>query len=249
MPSNLKRLQDRAAAIAARMTELADIDERSEEQTAELRKLSEEADTVKADLEFEGRLADKEKELRAVVEQATPAPAAPAPVEERKVEIRPVQPHYTSLRAFNEGPESVESAYRCGRWLRATVFKNADDIRWCRDHGVESRAMGEGSNATGGALVPEEFASRVIRLVEEFGTFPPAAENVTMTRDTLVIPKRVTGTTAHDGLLRGRRLGDHRERADLRERQPGRQEAGRLLPDEHRDRRRRSRLDCRFGRD
>ena len=75
MPSNLKRLQDRAAAIAARMTELADIDERSEEQTAELRKLSEEADTVKADLEFEGRLADKEKELRAVVEKAAPAPA------------------------------------------------------------------------------------------------------------------------------------------------------------------------------
>lgn len=196
MPSNLKRLQDRAAAIAARMTELADIDERSEEQTAELRKLSEEADTVKADLEFEGRLADKEKELRAVVEKAAPAPA-PAPVEERKVEIRPIQPHYTSLRAFNEGPDSVESAYRCGRWLRATVFKKEDDIRWCRDHGVEARAMGENSNATGGALVPEEFASRVIRLVEEFGTFPPAAENVTMTRDTLVIPKRVTGTTAY----------------------------------------------------
>jgi len=198
MPSNLKRLQDRAAAIAARMNELADVAERSEDQTSELRRLSDEADTVKSDLEFEGRLAAKEQELRAVVEKAAPAPvAAPAVEEPKRVEIRAIQPHYTSLRCFNDGPDAVESAYRCGRWLRATVFKKEDDIRWCRDHGVEARAMNEGSNAAGGALVPEEFASRVIRLVETYGTFPPAAENVTMTRDTLVIPKRVTGTTAY----------------------------------------------------
>jgi HK97 family phage major capsid protein len=198
MPSNLKRLQDRAAAIAARMTELADVAERSEDQTAELRKLSDEADTVKSDLEFEGRLATKEQELRAVVEKAAPAPVvAPAPVEERKVAIRPINVHYSTLRAFNDGPEAVESAYRCGRWLRATVYKNADDIRWCQDHGIEARAMSEGSNASGGALVPEEFAARVIRLVETYGTFPPAAENVTMARDTMIVPKRITGTTAY----------------------------------------------------
>ena len=196
MPSNLKRLQDRAAAIAARMSDLAASEERSEEQTTELRRLSDEADKVKADLEFEGTLAAKEAELRAVVEKAAPVAIA-APVEERKVEIRPLLPSYRSLRAFNDGPEAVESAYRCGRWLRAHVFKNADDIRWCRDHGVEARAMNEASNSAGGALVPEEFANRVIRLVEEFGTFPPAAENVTMTRDTMIIPKRITGTTAY----------------------------------------------------
>ena len=58
--SNLKRLQDRAAAIAARLNELADVEERSEEQTTELRRLTEEADTVKSDLEFEQKLAAKE---------------------------------------------------------------------------------------------------------------------------------------------------------------------------------------------
>ena len=67
MASNLKRLQDRAAAIAARMTELADVNERSEDQTSELRRLSDEADKVKADLDFEGALATKEAELRAVL--------------------------------------------------------------------------------------------------------------------------------------------------------------------------------------
>lgn len=199
MASNLKRLQDRAAAIAARMTELADVAERSEDQTAELRRLSDEADKVKSDLEFEGKLAAKEQELRAVVEKAAPAPVAavePA-AETKKVEIRAIHPHHTTLRAFNEGPDAVESAYRCGRWIRGTVFKNADDLRWCRDHGVEARALGENSNSAGGALVPEEFASRVIRLVETYGTFPGAAESVTMNRDTMVIPKRLSGTTAY----------------------------------------------------
>jgi HK97 family phage major capsid protein len=198
MASNLKRLQDRAAAIAARLNELADCDERSEEQTTELRRLTDEADTVKSDLEFEQRLAAKESELRAVVERAAPAPAATVVAEEpKKVEIRAIHPHHTTLRAFNDGPDAVESAYRCGRWLRATAFRNEDDLRWCRDHGVEGRALGENSNSSGGALVPEEFASRVIRLVETYGTFPGAAESVNMSRDTMVIPKRLSGTTAY----------------------------------------------------
>jgi len=199
MASNLKRLQDRAAAIAARMTELAAVEERSEEQTSELVSLTKSADETKSALEFEERLATKEAELRAVVEKAAPAPApvaAPA-AEEKKLEIRHILPHHTQLRAFGDGPDAVESAYRCGRWLRATVYKNSDDLRWCKDHGVEARALGENSNSTGGALVPEEFANRVIRLVETYGTFPGTAENVSMSRDTMVIPKRLTGTTAY----------------------------------------------------
>ena len=201
MASNLKRLQDRAAALAAKMTELVNVTERSEEQNSELRRLSSEADVIKADLDFEGRIAAKEAELRAVVEKAAPAPAPAAEspkADEKKTEIRAILPHHTQLRAFNDGPEAVESAYRCGRWLRAHIYKNADDIRWCKDHGVESRALGENSQSSGGALVPEEFAARVIRLVENYGTFAASnVEKVTMVRDTMIIPKRVTGTTAY----------------------------------------------------
>ena len=197
MASNLKRLQDRAAAVAARLNELADVAERSEDQTAELRRLTDEADKVKTDLEFEERLAAKEAELRAVVERAAPAPAAAPAEEPKKVEIRAIHPHHTTLRAFNDSADAVESAYRCGRWIRGHVFRNQDDLRWCRDHGVESRALNEASNSAGGALVPEEFANRVIRLVETYGTFPGAAESVSMTRDTMVIPKRLSGTTAY----------------------------------------------------
>lgn len=202
MASNLKRLQERAAGISARMAELTAVEDRSADQTKELLSLSAQADQVKTDLEFEERIAAKEAELRSVVEKAAPAPAA-APVAEakdepKKIEIRGIAPHHSQLSAFNDGPEAVESAYRCGRWLRAAVFKNADDIRWCKEHGVENRALNEGSNSAGGVLVPEEFAARVIRLVENYGTFAASGvEKVTMSRDTMIIPKRVTGTTAY----------------------------------------------------
>lgn len=200
MSKNLKRLQDRAAAIAARINELADLETRSEDQTVELRKLSDEADTVKGDLEFEQKLAAKEAELRTVVERAAPASAQPqaqkAAVAE-KVEIRGISTSHTSLKAFNESREDVEQAYKVGRWLRGTILRNSDDLRWCQDHGVETRALSEGVNSAGGTLVPEILADRVIRLVERYGTFPPAVENMTMSRDTLVIPKRLTGTSAY----------------------------------------------------
>ena len=195
--SNLKRLQDRAAAVAARMNELAGVSERSEEQTAELRKLDTEADTVKADLEFEQRLAAKEKELRSVIEPAAaPAPAATEP-EKRKLPAQVSRIDYRSLSAFNDSPAAVEDAYKVGRWLRASIFRREEDLRWCNDNGVESRALNEAVNSAGGTLVPDVLADRVIRLVETFGTFPPAAESQTMTRDTLVIPKRLTGTSAY----------------------------------------------------
>lgn len=197
MPNNLRKLQDRAAAIAARLTELADTEERSEEQTAELRKLSDEADAVKADLDFEQKLAAKEAELRAVVEPAAPAPAPVEKAEEKKAEIRQVLPHHTELRCFNDSPESVEKAYGIGRWIRGTLLRSNDDLRWCKDHGFEARALSEGTNSAGGFLVPDEFAARVIRLVEEYGTYPEAAERVVMARDVMNIPKRASGTTAY----------------------------------------------------
>jgi len=196
MGQNLKRLQDRAAAIAARMSDLADIEDRSEEQTAELRKLSTEADAVKADLDFEATLAAKEKELRSVVEPTAPAPA-PVEKAEKKVEVRQVLPHHTELRAFNGNADDVEAAYRVGRWIRGTVFRREEDLRWCRDNGVEARALSEGVNSAGGYLVPDEFAARVIRLVEDYGTMPGACERVTLARDVMNIPKRASGTTAY----------------------------------------------------
>ncbi len=224
MSKTLKALQNRAAAISTRMRSLSDNTDRTESENAELRNLVKESHEVRQNLEFEKNIADEQANLRAVVEPAAPAgtqapaPAgvqANAPAEEtpearsrktlRELEVRGVPvPHHTQLRAFNERPEDVEVAYRMGRWLRGHFFKNAEDLRWCADHGVtaggspEARALGENSNTAGGALVPNEFAARVIRLVESYGTFASSpVEKVTMTRDTMIIPKRVSGTSAY----------------------------------------------------
>jgi HK97 family phage major capsid protein len=195
--SRLKVLQDRAAAISSKMDELVALAERSEDQTAELRKLSDEATQVEKDLAFEQDLVKRAASLNKVVEPSKPAgPAADQPPP--KVEIRAISHvDHRSLRAFNTSKDDVTTAYRCGRWLVAEVFGRPDDIRWCKENGLEVRALAGGVNSAGGALVPDEFSARVIRLVETYGTFPGAAENVTMGRDTLVVPKRLTGTTAY----------------------------------------------------
>ena len=214
MSKHLKNLQNRAAAVSKQMRALSDITDRTPEQDAELKALVAQSGEVRQALDFEANIAKAEAELRSTIDQAAPAaataPAAPAPQEPETRELRAKKtladleirgvhvPHHTQLRAFNERPEDVEVAYRCGRWLKAHVFKNADDIQWCKDHGVEARALGENTNSAGGALVPEEFAARVIRLVETYGTFAASSvEKVTMNRDTMIIPKRVTGTTAY----------------------------------------------------
>ena len=80
MSKTLKALQNRAAAISARMKALSDIADRSEEQGAELKSLVKESVEVRQNLEFEANIAKEEAQLRAVVEPAAPASApAPAP--------------------------------------------------------------------------------------------------------------------------------------------------------------------------
>lgn len=195
MPSKtLRSLQDRAAAIAARLTELADTEDRSADQTAEINKLAAEADAVKGDIEFEQRLNAKEAELRSIVEPAAPAVDPVVQPEEKPVEIRSLLPHHTELRAFNRRPEDVETAYRLGRWLAASVGRNEDDLRWCKDQGLEVRSLTVGGDTAG--IVPPEFSSSILRLVEEYGVFPRVADNMVLAREVMNIPKRTAGISA-----------------------------------------------------
>lgn len=113
-------------------------------------------------------------------------------------------PRYSKLEAF-KGPNAEEKAHRCGMWLQASCFKNDHAQRWCHEHGVEWRALSTGSNAAGGALVPEEFAQTIIDLREEYGVFRQNVRIQPMGSDVMTIP-RVTGQlaatfTAENGAL------------------------------------------------
>lgn len=164
---------DNAADLAARDLELAGLTERAKELTTKI--------------DFEAKVAESAKNLRAVAERSSPAPEVR---EERSVRVEAVRDGRT-LKAFR----SHEDAYRVGRWLQATFAGDADAKRWCQDHGVEARTMVEGVNSLGGFATPDELSQTIIRNVETYGVAPGALQNFAMSSDTLSIPKRLSGVT------------------------------------------------------
>lgn len=90
-----------------------------------------------------------------------------------------------------------ELAYKFFQFL-ATVLTPPDTeihikaARFCRENGF-LKALGEGLNEFGGALVPAEFDRMIIRLVEKFGVFRQNARVRLMTRDLRTMPRRTGG--------------------------------------------------------
>lgn len=167
---------DNAADIAARDLELAPLTERAKELAGKI--------------EFEQKVADSVKNLRAVAERCTPAPEVRA--EEPKVRIQSV-PYHGKLRAFR----SEEDAYKAGMWIKGYLRHDADAKRWCQDAGVEARAQGSAASTTGSAFVPDILSSTVLRLVNEDSVFASNATNIAMPSDVVLVPKRTGGATAY----------------------------------------------------
>jgi len=140
----------------------------------------------KAIADEESREARKAELLKAL-NRATPAAEAPAKTSIRALGFR------GKLRAF----DNERDAFVSGQWLKATIGHDAEARRWCQDQGIETRDMGGQVNSLGGALVPEEFSNTLIRLVETFGIAPGIAQNISMSSDTLLVPRRLTGVTGY----------------------------------------------------
>jgi HK97 family phage major capsid protein len=119
--------------------------------------------------------------------------AAPVETTDVKTRIEPV-----STRGYKPGVfESPEVAHRCGQWLKAH-FGDRNARQWCSDHlGTEYRDMGGQVNSLGGNLVFEDFSNTIIRLVEKFGVASTVFQNVTMSSDTLLVPRRLTGVSGY----------------------------------------------------
>jgi HK97 family phage major capsid protein len=184
---------DVVAAVAADGT-MVDPNAAAAQQNS-LRSLMARADEIKAKIDFLETVAAKEKELRSVLERSAPAKAIDTPeAKEPAVENREyaVPKSHGPLKAFR----SSEAAYRAGMHIKGYVFGDAEARRWCKDHGVESRAQGAGVNSLGGVLTSPELAGEIIRLVEEFGVYPQYAKRVNMNSDTLVYARRTGGLTA-----------------------------------------------------
>ena len=131
--------------------------------------------------------------------QPMPGPKAP-PVEpldsERHTPVKiEYVPRCTPVKNFH-GPNANEDAYRVGRWLTATFFKNQGSLRWCREHGMPVNVHTEGVNTAGGFVVPDEMSNQIIVLRNQFGVFRQNTRVLPMGRDLISIPRWGTGLTA-----------------------------------------------------
>jgi HK97 family phage major capsid protein len=104
------------------------------------------------------------------------------------------------LQAFANTREGHAQAYRSGQWLRAALLGDPRALNWCERNAVQvdvRAAHSAGENVKGGVLVPEEFSANILRLVDEYGVFRRNTRVVPMSTDTLNIPRRTGGLTAH----------------------------------------------------
>lgn len=170
----------------------------AEANAKELEALAERADALRSKIERAEKVAAKVAAAKAVAERCVPV-ESDQPKEERAVS-KPINyaalPGAGRLRSF-KGPNAEEKAYRAGMWYRGYLFGDENARRWCRDHGVETRAQSTESSTLGAALLAEEVLNQLIVLVDEYGSFPRYARNVSMSTDSVVIPRRTGGLAAN----------------------------------------------------
>ena len=112
-----------------------------------------------------------------------------------KPNVIPYQRRAGKLKAF-KGAHAEHDAYRSGQFIRAALFNHDRANRWCRDQGIDVRAMSVGINTAGGFTVPEEMSNAIIDLREEYGVFRRECEVVPMSRDIMSIPRVAGAGTA-----------------------------------------------------
>lgn len=97
------------------------------------------------------------------------------------------------LRAF----KSERDAYKAGRFFLAVAGDKAS-AAWCEKNGQSlAKAHGEGTNTSGGYLVPSFVEAQIIALRELAGCFRLCAQVVPIASDVAYIPKRTGGLTVY----------------------------------------------------
>lgn len=106
------------------------------------------------------------------------------------------------INLYGNRHQDEELAYRFAQWWFATNLPGDSPLRakaaiFCGENGIPTvKALNEGINEQGGALVPPEFDNMLIRLLERFGVFRQYTRMNQMAGDTKMIPRRTGGITA-----------------------------------------------------
>ena len=193
----------------------------TEEQQSQFDALKEKAEKLKAQISNVEKLQKVKAEEQRLVN--APSPAMSRQVETDVATIDPnegptvkqdaiVIPAKARRWAGNlecfKGKDAEVRAYRAGMWLAATLCKNIRAKLFCKQHGMPTDLIDlddmqvealhqEGVNTQGGYLVPDEYETDIIRLVEAYGLARRKMKITPMTRDTLIRPRRTGGLTAY----------------------------------------------------
>lgn len=118
----------------------------------------------------------------------------PSNPENRSIKI-PARARATRQLVAFKGQDAEAEAYKAGKFFQA-YFGNKQAKQWCEDNGVLN-TMTTGDDLAAGTLVPPEFETAVIRLVESYGVIPRYARVRNMGSDLLSVPRRISGMTAY----------------------------------------------------
>lgn len=117
----------------------------------------------------------------------------------REIEVT-ARPRQTCVLGREWGMNDVErreNAYTSGQFLMAHLQGNADAMRWCDEHGIGYRALGTTVGATAGILVPDQYESTLIALMNSYGDAMGECRVVPIGPGTNYIPRRTSGTTTY----------------------------------------------------
>ena len=171
--------------------------ETTAEEREDAKRMMDEADGHTAQADLEERAAAQAAKLASGGERRSTAATPQTPSGTvHSVRVMGMPKHFRSAQ-FGTLERAQEAAFRSGQWALASLFGNERAQQWCRDNGLDFRAIGGSTNAKGGYLVPVELETAIVNLMEVYGVARPNCRIVTMGSDTKDVPIRLTGLTAY----------------------------------------------------
>lgn len=110
--------------------------------------------------------------------------------DEKTAKVKNVEP--TDDEEVEEAPEELEGNEKIMKFINAVANKDVAGIKR-----VMGKAVIEGTDTAGGFLVPEEFTSELLRIVEDFGLVRKNARTIPMSSNVRNIPRLASSVSVN----------------------------------------------------